>query len=75
MSRILNCEVAENCKPWRAPNLDEGNNNNYDFKLVNPDKSAIVNNRKKSASNPMKKVMQKDTWKGWLRVKVKFSIR
>ncbi len=37
MSRILNCEVAENCKPWRAPNLDEGNNNNYDFKLVNPD--------------------------------------
>ncbi len=37
MSRILNCEVPENCKPWRAPNLDESNDNNYDFKLVNPD--------------------------------------
>ncbi len=36
MSRILNCEVPENCKPWRAPSLGENNDNNYDYKLLNP---------------------------------------
>jgi len=37
MSRIINCEAPENCKPWQAPSLDENSTNNYDYKLANPD--------------------------------------
>lgn len=32
MSRIINSEVSESCKPWRAPNLDI--TNDYDFNIV-----------------------------------------
>lgn len=32
MSRVLNTGVADNCKPWRAPGLKSGKDNNYDFK-------------------------------------------
>ena len=42
MYRIVNCNTSKdckpnNCKPWRAPDLDVINDNNYDFKLVNPE--------------------------------------
>jgi len=37
ISRVLASEVSENCKPWQAPNLNINNDNNYDFKLVNPE--------------------------------------
>lgn len=37
MSRIINCEAPENCKPWQSPNLGANSANNYDYKLVNPD--------------------------------------
>ena len=36
MSRVINCETQDDCKPWRAPNLDLSSNN-YDYKLVNPE--------------------------------------
>jgi flagellar assembly protein FliH len=36
MSRIINCESHENCKPWRAPNIGDSNDNSYDFKEFNP---------------------------------------
>lgn len=32
MSRVLNCDVTENCKPWRAPGLGDNRGNSYDFK-------------------------------------------
>lgn len=36
MSRIINGESSEGCKPWQAPNLDSTstNDNNYDFKIT-----------------------------------------
>jgi len=37
MSRVINRDEPKNCKPWRAPNLGDNNDNNYDFKLVNPE--------------------------------------
>lgn len=37
MSRIISCEKPDDCKPWRAPDLDIGGDNKYDFKLVNPE--------------------------------------
>lgn len=39
MSRVISCETPDNCKPWRAPNLDTSNND-YDYKLVNPESTA-----------------------------------
>lgn len=38
MSKIINCEVSEDCKPWHAPDLDITNDSCYDFK-----KSASLN--------------------------------
>ncbi len=38
MSRVISCDTPDNCKPWRAPNLDLSNND-YDYKLVNPESS------------------------------------
>ncbi len=37
MSRIVNCKTDADCKPWRAPALDVINDNNYDYKVVNPE--------------------------------------
>jgi len=37
MSRIMNCDAPDDCKPWRAPNLGNRNDNNFDFKVVNAD--------------------------------------
>lgn len=34
MSRIINCNVSDNCKPWRAPDLDVSNDDtNFDPNL------------------------------------------
>ena len=38
MSKIINCEISEDCKPWHAPDLDVTNDSCYDYK-----KSASVN--------------------------------
>lgn len=38
MSKVISCDAPDNCKPWRAPNLDLSNND-YDYKLVNPESS------------------------------------
>ncbi len=35
MSKIVICETIEDCKPWRAPNLDLSNDSSYDFKAEN----------------------------------------
>ena len=37
MSRVISCDMPDDCKPWRAPNLDLSNNNDYDYKPVNAD--------------------------------------
>jgi len=37
MSRVMSCDVPDDCKPWHAPNLDLNKDNDYDYKLVNPD--------------------------------------
>ena len=39
MSRVISYETNDNCKPWRAPNLDHSNND-YDYKLINPESAA-----------------------------------
>lgn len=39
MCKIINAETSEECKPWKAPNLDTSsiNDNDYDFKLTDPE--------------------------------------
>jgi len=34
MSRIINCNINEDCKPWRAPDLEVAEDDNYDFNLT-----------------------------------------
>jgi len=33
MSRIINYEISDRCKPWQAPALDSTSDTNYDYKL------------------------------------------
>lgn len=38
MSRIFNCDISKDCKPWNAPNLDVvDDSEDYDFKLTDPE--------------------------------------
>jgi len=38
MSNISNCKTHENCKPWRAPDLDVSEELVFDYKLTDPEK-------------------------------------
>ncbi len=42
MSRIINAETSEDCKPWKAPDLDSisTSNINYDFKLTDSENAS-----------------------------------
>ena len=35
MSRILNCKVNDECRPWRAPDLEASRSSKYDYKTIN----------------------------------------
>ena len=37
MSRIINYDISDHCKPWQAPDLDSSKNTNYDYKLSDID--------------------------------------
>lgn len=36
MSRVLNCDSVDDCKPWRAPGLGANREDRYDFKITDP---------------------------------------
>lgn len=38
MSKIFNCEVESDCRPWRAPALDVSEEEVFDYKLTEPEK-------------------------------------
>lgn len=37
MSKILQCDVEENCKPWRAPDFNIAEEIAFDYKLTDPE--------------------------------------
>ncbi len=37
MSKVINCKTRDDCKPWRAPNLNVSEESVFDYKLTEPE--------------------------------------
>ena len=74
-SKVISCKTREDCKPWRAPNLNASEETVFDYKLTEPEKATHRSQQQKIRQQAYEKSYAKGYMEGLAQGKKEIDVQ